>query len=138
MLHYSLLCNLRSNSFPRNAAVRSLTWANAYWFMPGLGNDFLLVDNRASSGPIVSPEKAIQLCDRRFGVGGDGIIFVLPGQNVRTCAPRAGSSRSRSQGCDYSMRIFNSDGSEPEMCGNGIRCMAKFVCNVKRSLLATS
>ena len=77
----------------------------------GLGNDFILVDNRHQSDPILSPEAAIQYCDRHFGIGADGIIFALPGQN----------------GSAYTMRIFNSDGSEPEMCGNGIRCLAQFI-----------
>ncbi len=81
----------------------------------GLGNDFILVDNRHSDTPIVEPEEAIILCDRHFGIGADGVIFVLPGKN----------------GCDYTMRIFNSDGSEPEMCGNGIRCMAKFIAELE-------
>ncbi|AFY95091.1 diaminopimelate epimerase [Chamaesiphon minutus] len=77
----------------------------------GLGNDFILIDNRHSDIPVIEPAAAIIWCDRHFGIGGDGVIFVLPGQN----------------GADYTMRIFNSDGSEPEMCGNGIRCMAKFI-----------
>lgn len=77
----------------------------------GLGNDFILVDNRHSPDPILTPEQAERLCDRHFGIGADGVIFALPGQN----------------GTDYTMRIYNSDGSEPEMCGNGIRCMARFL-----------
>lgn len=77
----------------------------------GLGNDFILVDNRQQPDPVLTPDQAIKLCDRNFGIGADGVIFALPGQN----------------GTDYTMRIFNSDGSEPEMCGNGIRCMAKFL-----------
>ncbi|MGB3204053.1 MAG: diaminopimelate epimerase [Crinalium sp.] len=81
----------------------------------GLGNDFILIDNRASSEPCITPDRAIQLCDRHFGIGADGVIFALPGQN----------------GNDYSMRIFNSDGSEPEMCGNGIRCLAKFIADLE-------
>ncbi len=81
----------------------------------GLGNDFILVDNRDSSTPKVTPEQAIKLCDRHFGIGGDGVIFALPGQD----------------GTDYTMRIFNSDGSEPEMCGNGIRCMARFIADLE-------
>jgi len=76
----------------------------------GLGNDFILLDNRDRPEPMLSPEQAVQLCDRHFGIGADGVIFVLPGEN----------------GADYTMRIFNSDGSEPEMCGNGIRCFAKY------------
>ncbi|MBD2230399.1 diaminopimelate epimerase [Phormidium tenue] len=77
----------------------------------GLGNDFVLVDNRHQVEPVISPEMAVQWCDRHFGIGADGVIFALPGQG----------------GTDYTMRIYNSDGSEPEMCGNGIRCMAKFL-----------
>lgn len=81
----------------------------------GLGNDFILIDNRTSSEPVVTPEEAIKLCDRHFGIGADGVIFALPGQD----------------GTDYTMRIFNSDGSEPEMCGNGIRCLAKFIADLE-------
>jgi diaminopimelate epimerase len=81
----------------------------------GLGNDFILIDNRHRDTPIIEPAAAIIWCDRHFGIGGDGVIFVLPGQN----------------GADYTMRIFNSDGSEPEMCGNGIRCMAKFIADLE-------
>lgn len=77
----------------------------------GLGNDFILVDNSMSSNPLFTPEEAVKLCDRNFGIGGDGLIFAMPGEND----------------CDYTMRIYNSDGSEPQMCGNGIRCMAKFL-----------
>ena len=77
----------------------------------GLGNDFVLVDNRHQADPLLTPDQAVAWCDRHFGVGADGVIFALPGQ----------------ADTDYTMRIFNSDGSEPEMCGNGIRCMAKFL-----------
>lgn len=83
----------------------------------GLGNDFILIDNRFSSEPVVTPDQAIKLCDRHFGIGADGVIFALPGRD----------------GTDYSMRIFNSDGSEPEMCGNGIRCLARFVGELEGS-----
>ncbi|KAL4421735.1 hypothetical protein ABPG77_002351 [Micractinium sp. CCAP 211/92] len=83
----------------------------------GLGNDFILVDNRHQEEPVITPEQAIKLCDRNFGIGGDGVIFALPATD----------------GTDYAMRIFNSDGSEPEMCGNGIRCLARFVADVDGS-----
>ncbi len=86
----------------------------------GLGNDFILVDNRASTEPMITPEQAVAVCDRNFGIGGDGVIFVLP-------APKDGAPKEGGGETDYTMRIYNSDGSEPEMCGNGIRCMAKFV-----------
>jgi diaminopimelate epimerase len=81
----------------------------------GLGNDFILIDNRSTSTPTITPDQAIQLCDRHFGIGADGVIFVLPGGDDT----------------DYTMRIFNSDGSEPEMCGNGIRCFAGFVAELE-------
>ncbi|MGD1713532.1 diaminopimelate epimerase [Dapis sp. BLCC M172] len=83
----------------------------------GLGNDFILIDNRHQSQPILTPEQAIKLCDRNFGIGADGVIFALPGEEQ----------------ADYTMRIFNSDGSEPEMCGNGIRCLAKFIAELENN-----
>ncbi|KAJ0028745.1 hypothetical protein Pint_35493 [Pistacia integerrima] len=81
----------------------------------GLGNDFILVDNRDSTEPRITPEQAVKLCDRNFGIGADGVIFAMPGVN----------------GTDYTMRIFNSDGSEPEMCGNGVRCFARFIAELE-------
>lgn len=63
----------------------------------------------------MTPVQAAKLCDRNFGIGGDGVIFALP---------------PVSSDVDYTMRIYNSDGSEPEMCGNGIRCLARFVADV--------
>ncbi len=80
----------------------------------GLGNDFILIDNRHDHTPCLNSEQAMKLCDRHFGVGADGVIFALPPQ---------GES-------DYTMRIYNSDGSEPEMCGNGIRCLARFLADL--------
>jgi len=77
----------------------------------GLGNDFVLLDCRDMPEPPLTPAQAASMCDRNFGVGADGVIFVLPSDTE--------DSRVR-------MRIYNSDGSEPEMCGNGIRCMAKY------------
>ncbi len=88
----------------------------------GLGNDFILIDNRLSTEPVATPQQAIALCDRHFGIGADGVIFALPGQ----------------EGTDYSMRIFNADGSEPEMCGNGIRCLAQFVADLEGQTSQTS
>jgi diaminopimelate epimerase len=83
----------------------------------GLGNDFLMVDGRAAGGGDerlgLTPDRIRRLCDRRFGVGADGVILALP--------PR--------QDGELRMRIFNADGSEPEMCGNGIRCLARFLAD---------
>jgi len=59
------------------------------------------VDNRKQKEPLLTPDEAISVCNRNFGVGGDGVIFLLP--------PEKGS------GAEYGMRIFNSDGSEPEV-----------------------
>mmetsp|Transcript_22864 Transcript_22864/g.26063 ORF Transcript_22864/g.26063 Transcript_22864/m.26063 type:complete len:328 (-) Transcript_22864:67-1050(-) len=78
----------------------------------GLGNDFILVDDRDKDEPSLTPEQSANLCDRNFGIGGDGVIFAL---------------KKPSDDYDFSMRIYNSDGSEPEMCGNGIRCFAQFL-----------
>ena len=75
----------------------------------GLGNDFILVDDREKKLADY-PQLAREMCHRHFGVGADGLILVQP-----------------SRVADFKMRIFNSDGSEAEMCGNGIRCFAKFV-----------
>jgi diaminopimelate epimerase len=78
----------------------------------GLGNDFLVVDLRdvsvADAAAAQVPEHVIALCDRHFGVGGDGVLAVLPSDTA-----------------DVRMRVLNSDGSEAEMCGNGLRCVAK-------------
>ncbi|MEB3257810.1 MAG: diaminopimelate epimerase [Cyanobacteriota bacterium] len=83
----------------------------------GLGNDFLLLDLRDApldgSGVHGTPELVQRLCDRRFGVGADGVILALPAQS----------------GAELRMRIFNADGSEAEMCGNGIRCLARFLAD---------
>jgi diaminopimelate epimerase len=81
----------------------------------GLGNDFILVDNRKSTEPMIDADGAIRICDRRRGVGADGLIFLLP--------PLSPNS-------DAQMRLYNSDGSEPEMCGNGIRCLARFAADL--------
>lgn len=74
----------------------------------GIGNDFLVVE--APSTEALSPEDAIRLCDRHFGVGGDGVLLVSP------------SERARAQ-----MTVLNADGSRPEMCGNGLRCVALYL-----------
>jgi len=84
----------------------------------GLGNDFILIDDRDKSEPSLSPEQSQRLCDRNFGVGGDGVIFAL---------------QPPEDDYDFAMRIYNSDGSEPEMCGNGIRCMAQFLRDLGES-----
>jgi len=82
--------------------------------MQGTGNDFVLVDQRSGIENIITEDELLSVakkfCDRHFGVGADGLILVLPSDKA-----------------DYRMRIFNSDGSEAEMCGNGIRCFTRYV-----------
>ncbi len=82
--------------------------------MHGIGNDYVYVD--AFSQAIASPEMlAPRIADRHFGVGADGLILVAPP-----------TPAAREQGANVRMRMFNADGSEAEMCGNGIRCVATF------------
>jgi diaminopimelate epimerase len=82
--------------------------------MHGLGNDYIVIDETHKE--IISedkkPEISRKLCKRGFSIGADGVIFVCP---------------STSSDSDIRFRIFNLDGSEAEMCGNGIRCFSKFV-----------
>lgn len=77
--------------------------------MHGLGNDFIVIAGEHRLPANVS-ELAVRLCDRFFGVGADGLVYILPSDKA-----------------DYKMRIINSDGSEAEQCGNAIRCVAKYV-----------
>lgn len=79
--------------------------------MHGLGNDYVYV-NCLEHTPDDLPALARRVSDRHFGVGGDGLICICPSD----CA-------------DVRMRMFNADGSEGEMCGNGVRCVGKFVCD---------
>ncbi len=77
-----------------------------FWKYHGIGNDFVLLDG--SKGDLeVDMEWCKGACDRHFGIGGDGVLYILPGE-----------------GTDITMRIINADGTEAEMCGNGIRCVA--------------
>ena len=75
--------------------------------MQGLGNDYLYVFGEV---PDNAPEISVKLSDRHFGAGSDGMIYI-----------------SSSKIADYKMRIFNADGSEAKMCGNGIRCVGKYL-----------
>jgi diaminopimelate epimerase len=81
--------------------------------MQGCGNDFILIDDREAEIPEQKKgELAGLLCQRGFSVGADGVLFL--------CKPTTGSY-------DVRMQVFNADGSEAEMCGNGMRCFAKYV-----------
>lgn len=79
--------------------------------MHGIGNDFVLIDGNECD-PEKMGELTVKLSDRHFGVGCDGVIFIVE------------SSRA-----DFGMRIFNPDGTEAMMCGNGLRCACKFVAD---------
>ncbi len=82
----------------------------SFYKMQGTGNDFVLIDCLDNQFEYSLPVLAKYLCDRHYGVGADGIILV-----------------EESSTADFKMRIFNHDGTEAEMCGNGIRCLAKYV-----------
>jgi len=79
--------------------------------MHGIGNDFIIMDffSRQLPEQVNFSEVAIKLCHRHFGIGADGLILILPSEQY-----------------DLRMKIFNFDGSEAQMCGNGIRCFAKY------------
>jgi len=79
--------------------------------MQGIGNDYIYVNCFAEPLPKDPAALARRIADRHFGVGGDGLILICPSDN----------------GADARMRMFNADGSESEMCGNGLRCVAKYV-----------
>ncbi|QDY83195.1 diaminopimelate epimerase [Paenibacillus polymyxa] len=81
--------------------------------MNGLGNDFIVWYGHQEL-PSDAAELAVQLCDRHFGIGADGLVYILPSNKA-----------------DFRMRIINSDGSEAEQCGNAIRCAAKYVYDNK-------
>ena len=79
--------------------------------MHGCGNDYIYVDgSKEHIGAEDKPEFARQLSDRHFGIGADGVIFINPSREA-----------------DFEMEMYNADGSRAEMCGNGIRCVAKYV-----------
>jgi diaminopimelate epimerase len=88
--------------------MNTLTFTKAH----GLGNDFILIDATQWSTSDIDHiiQQSPALCDRNRGIGADGVILALP-----------------SLVADSTMRVINSDGSEPEMCGNGIRCFAKWL-----------
>jgi len=77
--------------------------------MHGLGNDFIVVAGEQTLPGGVA-DLAVRLCDRNFGIGADGLVYILPSEKA-----------------DFMMRIINADGSEAEQCGNAVRCVAKYV-----------
>ena len=75
----------------------------------GTGNDFIILDNRKKEFNLLSSAHIRQLCDRRFGIGADGLMLL-----------------NEKAGQDFDMKYFNADGREGSMCGNGARCLVKF------------
>jgi len=79
--------------------------------LQGCGNDYVYVDGSKERIPLEQkPELVRRLSDRHFGIGGDGVIFINPSEEA-----------------DFEMEMYNADGTRSEMCGNGIRCVAKYV-----------
>lgn len=79
--------------------------------MQGCGNDYVYIDGSTQKIPQEEkPDFVRKMSDRHFGIGGDGVIFINPSQKA-----------------DFEMEMYNADGSRAQMCGNGIRCVAKFV-----------
>jgi diaminopimelate epimerase len=78
--------------------------------MHGIGNDYVYVETFTQSAPADPARLAVTISDRHFGVGADGLILIMPSERA-----------------DARMRMFNADGSEGEMCGNGVRCVAKYL-----------
>ncbi|MBI2743941.1 MAG: diaminopimelate epimerase [Chlamydiales bacterium] len=79
----------------------------------GAGNDFIVVDDREQRFPLLEKELISRLCNRHTGIGADGLILLQPSQKAQ-----------------IRMRIFNADGGEAEMCGNGIRCLFHFARSI--------
>jgi len=78
--------------------------------MHGIGNDYVFVSTFNQKAPANPTQLAVAISDRHFGIGGDGLILIMPSEQA-----------------DARMRMFNADGSEGEMCGNGVRCVAKYL-----------
>ncbi|MDR1954608.1 MAG: diaminopimelate epimerase [Candidatus Methanoplasma sp.] len=78
-----------------------------FWKYHGIGNDFILID-AVDSDIEIDNDRCRLMCDRNYGIGADGVVFLFRGERT-----------------DLKMRVINADGSEAEMCGNGIRCLAK-------------
>lgn len=75
----------------------------------GTGNDFVILDNRENQFNAITPKQVKHLCDRRFGIGADGLMML-----------------NKKEGYDFEMKYYNADGNESTMCGNGGRCLVMF------------
>lgn len=87
--------------------------AIAFTKMHGAGNDFVVVDHRAPFLPASPAALFARLCDRRRGIGADGVLLL-----------------ERAEGLDFAMRYFNADGEAAEFCGNGARCLVRFALDL--------
>lgn len=83
--------------------------------MNGAGNDFILIDGSKNKSTLLTKEQISKLCNRRKGIGADGIIII-----------------SNSKDCDFIMKYFNSDGSTGSLCGNGARCAIQYAADSSR------
>lgn len=92
----------------------------SFWKMSGAGNDFVCLDNRSGKLRLTRRQIA-RLCDRRFGIGADGLLV------AEKDVPKA-----KAPAADFRMRYYNADGGEAEMCGNGARCFARYVQRIAR------
>jgi diaminopimelate epimerase len=81
-----------------------------FYKMQGLGNDFVLMENFDQNSNLYESNFIRRICDRHFGIGADGVVLMEPSKNA-----------------DLRMRFFNADGSKAGMCGNAIRCLARYV-----------
>jgi len=79
----------------------------------GVGNDFIIFDNRENILNKITAEQVNKMCDRRFGIGSDGLMLL-----------------NKKEGFDFEMVYFNADGNEGSMCGNGGRCITQFACTI--------
>ena len=84
--------------------------------MHGTGNDYIYIECLDKIFEAPARETVAKMCDRHFGIGGDGVVFIVPSLTA-----------------DFGMRMFNADGSEAEMCGNAVRCIAKYLYDRKKT-----
>jgi diaminopimelate epimerase len=100
---------LSIKSFPITSSSSGKKTSLDFCKYVGAGNDFVLIDNRTDFFPLHDAQLVARLCHRQFGIGADGLCFLCSGELSPLC-----------------MRIFNSDGTEAQMCGNGLRCFKLF------------
>jgi len=90
----------------------------AFHKVEGLANDFVVVESSSRVSPVLTRDARVALCDRRRGIGADGVLTISP---------------PTTNGAIATMHVTNSDGSEPEMCGNGLRCVGRVLVDAGRA-----